>query len=389
MKKTMAVSIVGAGICGLATAVACKRAGAKVVVFEAAPKLLPLGTAISVWPNALGCLSSWDLANDVAAVGHPFKRVVTRQLDGSPIFDFDLADLHQKHGEVSRCVTRADLHALLAAQLSPDELRLNTPVDAVRPTDCDATLTLADQSEVVADLVVVADGARSRLRAQVIGEDAMRPAGYGAVLGLAPTWSTPIGWGETPEACEYYGPNGRFGVFRTGAAQTYWFFVSSDIAQTPSAVQADPAWVMAQLRDWPAFMRDLVAATPADQMPQVAFYDRAPAKHWGNGRVLVAGDAAHPMLPNFGQGANQAIEDAYAIGLAIARGHEGAALARAYANMRKAKADSIVKQSRQNGQLTQVTHPVAQKVRNAIMRAMPRGIVAAQLDRQFTLPRIG
>lgn len=385
MQTPFKVAIVGAGICGLTTAIACQNAGAEVTVFEAAPKLLPLGTAISLWPNALTCLDKIGLGPQIAALGHPFDRIVTRHPDGTPIMRFDLADLHAKHGQTSRCVTRAALHTALLTEVTADHVKLGAAVENVSWTQDDATMTMADGTMHSADLVVVADGLNSRLRAQVAGPDTLRPAGYGAVLGLAPMWRTPPGWGAGAEACEYYGPNGRFGVIRSDINQTYWFFVSKAVPPATRAVPVDPAWLMDQLRDWPAFARELVVATPQDQMPQVALNDRAPAKHWGNGRVLLAGDTAHPMLPNFGQGANQAIEDAYAIGLGLERGKAGLDLAQFYSDMRKRKADGIVKQNRQNGQMTQQEGRFGQLIRNAVMRMMPQRVVTAQLDRHFTV----
>lgn len=385
MPKPMNVAIVGAGICGLSTAIACQKAGAHVTIFEAAPKLLPLGTAISLWPNALNCFEAWGLRDNIGALGHPFTQIATRHPDGQPIMRFDLSALHQKHHQVSRCVTRASLHQALAAEVPATSLKLGRPVASVTETPDAAVLTIADNSSEPFDLIVVADGANSRLRPQVIGDDTLRPAGYGSVLGLADTWTRPPGWGDASEACEYYGPNGRFGVFRSGENQTYWFFVTKSISDGTTAKPADPAWLMTQLKDWPAFTRGLVVATPQNKMPQVAFNDRASAPHWGKGRILLAGDAAHPMMPNFGQGANQAIEDAYALGLGIESGKTGSNLAEFYTNARKKKAESIVKQSRQNGQLTQQEKPLGQAMRNAAMRLIPQRVVAMQLDTHFTL----
>ena len=344
-----------------------------------------LGTAISLWPNALNCLDTWGIGDDIANIGHPFDRIATRKPDGTAIMQFDLSSLHNKHGQHSRCVPRSDLHAHLANHLAPNTLSLAAQAKSVTWTENDASVTLSDGTTQTSDLVIVADGQNSTLRAQILGQDALRSAGYGAILGLADMWSTPPGWGKYPEACEYYGPNGRFGVFKSGPNQTYWFFVSTAVPEGAQAKAADPDWLIDQLRDWPAFTRDLVANTPQDRMPQVAFNDRAPAPHWGNGRVLLAGDAAHPMLPNFGQGANQAIEDAFAIGQGLAQHKIGADLASFYVATRKKKAESIVAQNRQNGRLVQQENRFGQMLRNTMMRKIPNWAIQAQLDRHFSL----
>ena len=387
MSKIQKVVIVGAGICGLSTAIACRAAGAEVEVLEKAPMMSPLGTAISLWPNAQTCLDAWGMRDAVEAIEYPFEKISTRRMDGSAIFELDLGSLHEKHGAQSRCITRADLHRVLADHLPEGTIRLGATVSDLTWTLESAVVTLTKNETLEADLVVVADGQNSDLRSKILGEGALRYAGYGAVLGLADIWQQPPGWGDKAEACEYYGPNGRFGVFRLGQDQTYWFFVSAAVPQATQATVADMSWLMGQLRDWPAFTRELVANTPSDRMPQVSFHDRARAAHWGNGRVLLAGDAAHPMVPNFGQGANQAIEDAYAIGLGLAAQQSGAGLAAYYTKMRKRRAEWFVAQSRQNGQLTQQDGRFGQMMRDAFMGLVPHSLVRRQLDRQFTLPK--
>jgi 2-polyprenyl-6-methoxyphenol hydroxylase-like FAD-dependent oxidoreductase len=388
MAQSFQTVVVGAGICGLSTALAAHQSGSNVTVLESAPAIAPLGTAISLWPNALGCFASWGLDTAINQIGIRFDKVATRHPDGSPILEYDLAELHARHHHHSRCVTRADLQTLLASHLPADALRLNSTATSVDWTDDNATIHLADGTSITADLVVVADGQNSTLRSQVVGETPLHPAGYGAVLGLADIDIAPPGWDDANEACEYYGPNGRFGVFRSGPDQIYWFFVSNDIAPASHATPGDKDWLLTQLRDWPDFTRTLVENTAPDRMPQVSFNDRAPVKHWGNGRVLLAGDAAHPMIPNFGQGANQAIEDAFALGLGLKLGKSGADLADFYAKTRKRKAEGLVKQSRQNGQLTQQTNRLGKAIRNTMMRNMPTWAITAQLDKHFDLANL-
>ncbi len=387
MTAVNTIAIIGGGICGLATAIACRAAGASVQVIERAPTLAPLGTAISLWPNAQSCLAEWGLAAQINAIGCQFDRISTRTPDGGPILDFDLGGLHKKFGFISRCVTRADLQRTLAAPLPAGTIRLNTTVRDVSDTEDGACVTLADNSEIGADLIVVADGQNSALRDQIVGPSPLRWAGYGAVLGLAQTWVNPPGWGDRNEACEYYGPNGRFGVFRVGGDQTYWFFVSSRVPKALDAKPTDIDWILNELRDWPAFTRDLVRATPKQNMPQVAFHDRAPARHWGKGRVILAGDAAHPMLPNFGQGANQAIEDAHAIGLAVRAEVSGSAFAAVYAKHRKARAERFVAQNRQSGRLLQLESPIGQSIRNIALKMTPERMLQRQFDWQFKVPK--
>ena len=129
----------------------------------------------------------------------------------------------------------------------------------------------------------------------------------------------------------------------------------------------------------------LIAATPADRIVRTDIRDRAPLATWARDRVVLLGDAAHPMTPNLGQGGGQAIEDAVALDACLAADPIDAALAR-YQHLRIARANRIVRDSRRLGAVGQWRHPVACWLRDLALRATPRSAVQRAARRVQALP---
>src|SRR5436305_1658975 len=115
----------------------------------------------------------------------------------------------------------------------------------------------------------------------------------------------------------------------------------------------------------------LIESTAQDAIEPTFTYDRRPRRTWGRGRVTLLGDAAHPMKPNIGQGAAQALEDAVVLGSCIAGMAEPEDALRAYERRRVRRASTVVRASRQAGRVAEVRSPVVARTRDAVMKAMP------------------
>jgi 2-polyprenyl-6-methoxyphenol hydroxylase-like FAD-dependent oxidoreductase len=133
----------------------------------------------------------------------------------------------------------------------------------------------------------------------------------------------------------------------------------------------------------------LIQATTEHAILRNDIYDRPPLKSWGRGLVSLLGDAAHPMTPNLGQGACQAIEDAVVLGRAIATHSTVSAALRSYEAQRIDRANLIVTQSRQIGWVGQWRHPMAVALRNALVRFGGSRLQARQLALIGRLSNLG
>ena len=171
-------AVVGGGIGGLAAAISLRRAGWSVTVFERAPELRPLGAGLSVWPNGVRALRALGLAQVAAGVAPAGGAL--RRADGSVIGEFDPAALEQRFAAPLIGLHRADLHLALVGGLGEGVLELDSEVIGV---DEDA-VRLADGADREAELIVGADGIRSTVRAELIGDGEPRRSGIVAVRGV-------------------------------------------------------------------------------------------------------------------------------------------------------------------------------------------------------------
>jgi FAD-dependent urate hydroxylase len=379
------VAIIGAGIGGLAAAIAARRAGLKASVFEQAPRIEPLGASVTLWPNAVGCLRSLGVAEKVLSKGAAVRTSEVRSINGRVLVHVPMQPLYDEAGEIGICITRADLQGALLDELGADTVTLNCRLRSFASNAAHVELDFEDSRRSQADLVIGADGLRSTARQQLFGDGPPRYAGYGAWLGLAEI--------EHPElkrefGCEIYGAGERFGVIDTGRGKYYWYFVENRSVPSEKVEAGDPAVLLSKLHDWPIFTRALVEGTDSRKIQFVSFFDRSARNVWGNGRVLLLGDAIHPYVPNLGQGACQAIEDAYVLGHAFRKGLTPVELLSYYQSARVERAAMFGRDSIRMGKAAQVTNPFLRWFRDNVLRLVPGSVHAKQLKTHFALPTL-
>src|SRR3984957_3576885 len=348
--KPLRAAIVGGGIGGLAAACSLMRRGIDVTVFEQAAQLGEVGAGVFIYPNSLRQLERMGLREALAAVGAkvgPGSEYC--RMDGSvvgPILTNDSSGWNGLYG-----MQRADLLNAIAATLPKSSIRTGHRCVGLEQNADAAQLQFANGEVAEADVVIAADGIQSVLQKYVVEPSPPEYSGVRAYRGLVARDKLPGGREEAHQI--WMGDGKHFMVFpvRSGRLLNYVGFV-------PTKNETVESW--SAVGD-----RDEFAASFAGWDPRVArllekvetcfwwgLYDRRPLASWTKGRLALLGDAAHPMLPHLGQGANQAIEDGVALAVLLEQAQdptEAPDILPRYEKFRRVRTDVIQAEARQNG----------------------------------------
>jgi 2-polyprenyl-6-methoxyphenol hydroxylase-like FAD-dependent oxidoreductase len=378
--------VIGGGIGGLSAAIALRRAGFQVEVYERAAQLHPVGAGITIQPNAVLALRKLGLGEGVERAGAALRAGGLLRADGSAITrlrpEFG-ARLVREVGAGIVGIHRATLQAILLDALGSDALQLGRACSGFTANGAQVIAEFADGSRREADVLIGADGLHSALRAQLLADGEPSYAGY-------TSWR-----GVTSERCglpddfggELWGRGQRFGGCCIDGGRFYWFAV----ANAPAGErEADPAETKRRLLErfgsWGSPVPELLRSTPPSAILRTDICDRAPSARWGEGRVTLLGDAAHPMTPNLGQGACQAIEDAVALAEELSGATSVEAGLRAYEARRLARANAVVTAARRIGAIAQWQNPIACALRNTLFGVLPSAVTERQLLDSWKLP---
>ncbi len=322
----MKVLIVGGGIGGLTAALCCLHFGHDVTVFEQAVELGDVGAGIQLPPNAMKVFEALGLADSISENAFRPKAIEARMGEsGRYIFTIPLAQQAvDMWGSPYLHIHRADYIEALKKALtarSPQALRLGSTVTEFRDQDAGVTLTLSDGSEFTGDVLIGADGIKSRVRETLFGADTPRFTGNVAWRAVVPMDSL-TSHVPNPTACAWMG-RGRHAVtyqLRCGQLANFVGVVERDDWREEGWTEKGN--VEDALRDfegWHPVITDLIQSIEPNSLFRWALFDRPPLAKWSTGHVTLLGDAAHPMLPFMAQGAAMAVEDSWVVAREISQ----------------------------------------------------------------------
>ena len=367
----MKVAIIGAGVGGLAAAIALTRRDIDCTVYEQANRLEATGASLQLGPNALRLMDELGLLERLRGIAvRPEAVDFVRWNDGSPLLHTPLGAAMEAHfGAPQLDFFRPDLHRLLLSALPGDLVSPSASVTAVEQDAHGVTLRLADGRLAAADVAVAADGIRSRIRQQFTGAD--QPVFSGTVVyrGFAPRERVAA---LHPDHVNYY----WLGPYRHGVA--YWISAGERLAVNCAVQRAEwseESWTLTAPAEealdyfdgWDEALRDRMRA--CGTMLRTAVFVRRPLEHWSFGRVTLLGDAAHAMEPFQAQGAAQAVEDAYVLAECLSRGHPVDALRR-YETLRLNRAGELQSSSHAAAESFYLPDGEAQRERDASYRRL-------------------
>ena len=361
--KDATVLIAGGGIAGLTAAVALRRYGIDSVVFEQVDDVhkVQLGAGVALNYNAARAFKHLDLLDGLREVAVPIEQIQFMsskgKLFGSP---------GGIEGELLQGVLRPALHEFLVGVAGVENVQVGAKLVRFEQDDDGVTAHFADGRSARGDVLVGADGLRSAVREQLLGESEPRYAGFNARQGVVESdhakdakWRTILGRGQ------------HFKFYPVGRWYMYW---TAALNEPPGGKESGAdlkRTVLERFGDWPEPVPELVEATDDSQTFFTDTYDREPVERWGEGRVTLLGDAAHPMTWNRGQGASQGMEGAVLLAQALAAaGGDLPAALRGWEADRIPRTSKVVRGSRSSGKMEQAEKLPLCMLRNAAMRLM-------------------
>ncbi|GGQ00092.1 FAD-dependent monooxygenase [Streptosporangium pseudovulgare] len=407
--------VVGAGIGGLTAAVALRRRGWEVTVFERAPSLEPVGSGLGIAANALRALDTIGIGDDIRRLSAVQGEAGVRRADGRWLMRTTEEATSARHGDSVVLLRRTDLVDAIAARLEPGVIRLDSTVTAVDPYTGRVTVRTggpsgadtgaggadtgagagsggagadtgaggaahdgaAGTTEVVADLVVAADGIRSPIRT------ALFPDHPGPSYAGVTSWRLLVpGGGRPGRTFESWGEGRVFGVMPLAGGTAYCYATDTVPAGgDPGDGESRRAELLRLFGGWHDPIPALLEAAPPELVLRNDVHHLAtplPAMHLG--RVALLGDAAHAMTPNMGQGACQAIEDAVVLAHVAGDGDGPAGAARGtgtagatgvdlapYTAARLERTSRIIARSASICRTTRIRNPLAVRLRDTMM----------------------
>lgn len=309
---TRRIAVVGAGIGGLTLAIALRRYGIGVDVYEQTAELREVGAAVALSANATRFFEQFGLGSQLAAHGSDVAALIYRDgRTGRLIGRHEVGPAYrERFGAPYVGIHRADLQAALSAAAGLDHIHLRKRLVDIDDRGARAVLRFDDGSSADADLVIGADGARSFVRSWMLGYDDALYSGCSGFRGIVPVERVP-GLPD-PAALQFWmGPGGHLLHYPMGGGHINFLLVERHPTPWPRRDWIMPAAEGEQLRhfaQWhPAVVEMITAVSISNRW---GLFHRPPLGRWTKGRITLLGDAAHQLAPHHGQGANQSVEDA-------------------------------------------------------------------------------
>jgi salicylate hydroxylase len=307
------MAIVGGGLAGLAAANALARAGIDAEVFEGASALGEVGAAVNIAPNATRALIALGLGERIAEVGLSSPGIYTRNMQTGEFLEFnDRRKTAERLGAPYYTFHRADLLDALASGLDRGAIHLDHRLVGLDERGDSVRLAFANGAKVDAEFVIGADGVRSVIRHALYGQDNPTYTGQMVWRALLDSRDVPPDVLEPTGHIQWVGPGRHLLAYYIRGGKLVNIVTQEDTEKWVEegwSTRGDPDEMRLSFPDpEPQLAKLLSLVTDCSKW---GLFTRPLTQNWGRDRIQLIGDAAHAMLPNAGQGACQAFEDAY------------------------------------------------------------------------------
>jgi len=308
------IAIVGAGLGGIAAALLLRQEGFDATLYEQAPGFSRLGAGIHVGPNVMKILRRIGLEPAMEAMGsHPDYWHSRNGSDGAVIAEIPLGEYARRtYGAAYLTVHRGDFHQLMVDAVPAGSLCYDKRLTRIEDRGHDVVLGFADGTTAEADIVIGADGVNSVIREHMLGTEAPRYTGWVAHRAVFPASALARSGHRFDPCVKWWSEDRHMMVYYVTEAQDEYYYVTG----VPQAEwDMSKAWVQSsqeEMREAFAGYHPMVQALidACSDITKWPLLERDPLPLWSRGRLVMLGDACHPMKPHMAQGAAMAIEDA-------------------------------------------------------------------------------
>jgi 2-polyprenyl-6-methoxyphenol hydroxylase-like FAD-dependent oxidoreductase len=371
--------IVGGGVGGLTTALALRRVGIDSIVCEREVDLAraQVGGCFSLYSNGMRPLQELGLKEEMLKIGSVLTRSEVRTPRGRMLGVADLGNLERRFDSPSVGASRTDTHRVLTSALGEEAIRMGASCNGYSQESDGIVATFADGSVEEGDILIGADGLRSTIRAQQFGQEQPRYAGYTVWQGIAEKTHAAF---PTDAVVLCMGSGLRFVVYPVRDGRPYWaaLLTTRQGGQDPEGGSKQA--VRDLFSDWFPAVGEVIEQTPESAISRTDNFGRDPIESWGEGRVTLLGDAAHATTINIGQGACQAIEDAFTLAECAQSEPDFVSALRRYESRRVGRTAAIMKFAWQVGAVGQWANPIAVQARKQFLRLGWKRLMQPQFD---------
>lgn len=371
------ITIIGAGIGGLTTAIALKQQGFEVEIFENTPEFKKAGSGINLAINAMQVYKRLGVYDDIIENANYTNTMNARTKNLGYLTSGNFKEIEKKFKAKTVGIHRATLHQILVNHIGNTKIHLNKKLKHLEQFNGQVNLEFEDGAHHTAEIVIGADGIHSAVRKSIFDNTELRDAEQVCWRGIS---NAKIDKKYKEELNEIWGKGNRFGFVHITNDKIYWFalidkkdFKSKDVDLTTI------------FSDYHQTVKDIIKGTPKDEILCNEIWDLKPIDKWYKGNVCLLGDSGHATTPNMGQGAVQAIESAMALSICLKEEANVTDAFKKYQSIRYKKANHIIKTSWMIGKLAQSNNSIVCGMRNFITKITPNFITQKQSEKIFKL----
>jgi len=365
----MKISIIGAGIGGLTTAIALKQKGFEVEIFEASKDFRKAGSGINLAINAMQVFKRLGIYEEISSLGSYTNSLLITDEKLNTITKVNLVNAEIEFKAKTYAIHRATLHTILLNRLDGVKIHLNKKLKSLSQSNDEVNFIFEDRTSYNSNILIGADGIHSVVRKSIIKNTELRIAKQVCWRGIV---KIDIPKKYQTELNELWGKGKRFGFVHINKNEVYWYALAT-YKNEFSNINLEELF-----SNFSPLIKKIISTTEKSNIIFNEMMDLKPISSWHHKNICLIGDASHATTPNLGQGACQAIESAYVIAECLSTEKNIQLAFEKLEKTRKKNAEKIVNISWTVGKMAHLENRVGIFLRNNTMRLMPKKLTEKQ-----------